>query len=120
MLDKQLARAAIDRKKVTFMVNLGSNHEVSGYIAGIDSYTVMVVVPTSYVPDKTTYKSVATGTTTTFVHKSAAVIKISSTESLDDESEFVRDEVTKIGSSFWRSCQQRYLGHTNTEQETAS
>jgi len=97
VLDKQLARAAMDRRKVTFMVNLGSNYEVPGYIVGMDDYIVMVCVP-SY--DR--YTGDGIGTTVTFVHKgSAAVTKISPDQTLDDESELVRTRVTAIGSKFW-------------------
>ncbi len=115
VLDKQLGRAAVEKKKVTFMVNLGSNHEIAGYITGMDNYTVMVAVP---MHDDDGH---AVGVGRYFVHKgSAAVIKISPTETLADEVESVREEVSKIGSASWRAFREKYLGHHGNEQEITS
>lgn len=111
MLDKQLARAAVEGLKILFMVNLGSNYEVSGYITGMDTFHFMVIVP---VKDEAGEETV--DHSMMFVHKSAAVTKVLLKERLADEPEFFQREVRRVGQRFWATCQETYMGRTNNQE----
>ena len=101
--DKQIAHSAVRGRKVTFsFFNTNPVHEVVGYIVGTDAYHWFVATPVT-APDRSEKVALS------LVHKGRVdVIGLGSHPSLADEPEEIRDEVTRIGASFWSACSKTY------------
>jgi hypothetical protein len=104
MSDRQLARAAVDGKKITFKIIASEySYEVMGYVVGMDDYHWLVAVP------------VAEGARLTLVHKgSADVINIPRDPHLNDEKPHVQEDVRAVGTDFWSFCRRNYLGQSES------
>lgn len=107
MSDRQIGRAAVDGKRITFKIIASAySYEVIGYVVGMDDYHWLVAVPQEE------------GAGLTLVHKgSADVINIHRDPSLEFEPPYIRSEVEAVGTDFWGFCSRTYLRPIKAENE---
>lgn len=96
---KQLARAAVEGREVTFD-GLG----ISGYVIGSDDYHWLLA------HIERNEDGWAYAVSTVLVHKSAPVVRVARQNTLEDLPEKVRDEVQSLGANFVAYCQREILG----------
>jgi hypothetical protein len=110
MSSRQIARAAVDGRKVTFQFH--TLRPITGYVVGQDDFHWFVIDPSGDNPNLSPE--------TLLVHKgSAAVIKIHSEPTLSTEPE--QGYIEKVGSAFWQFCNRTYFGiNPATPLENAS
>jgi hypothetical protein len=111
MSDRQMARAAVDGRLITFVQELRSSYaeldrSISGFLVGMDDYH-WLIVPED-IPGEDPELPVV------LVHKSCAFVMISSSVRLSSRPESFRTKVRKIGERFWEHCKQAHLGYTAT------
>lgn len=97
--DRQLGRAAVEGKVITFHVALPGQPFVAGYLVGMDDYHWAVGA-----------KGNEESFIVTLVHRSCPLVSISAEVCLPNEPEDFRSWVTGVGSSFWNTCSKKYLG----------
>lgn len=113
MSDRQMARAAVDGRLITFIQQLRMdwdepNAALSGFLVGMDDYHWMIV------PDSVNKSE---DLPVILVHKSCPFVMISRDVFLGDQPEPFRAAVRKIGSGFWSHCRQEHLGYTATTSQ---
>ena len=102
MSSKQMAYAATSGRRVSFSF-LAANHQVSGYLVGMDDYHWLVAC---LVPGEVQ---------TTLIHKSSAdLVTISNESTLDSEHDYIKVAVQEIGRGFFAFCNRTYFGKTTT------
>lgn len=107
MSDKQIARQAVARRRVTFYPAMGPS-QINGYVVGQDNFHWLVAAElfNEYV--------------TVLVHKTAPVVVLSN-HSLSNEDEHLQNLVSQVGTGFFLFCEKNYLGKTDpATQEQAS
>ncbi len=103
MSTRQIARAAVEGRQVTF--SFTTLPDVTGYVVGADDYHWFVINPSGNNP--------TLSPETLLVHKgSAAVVRIHTEPTLVQDPE--RDFITKVGSSFWAFCNRAYFNNNHT------
>jgi hypothetical protein len=96
---KAMARAAVEKKRLIF--NITGDWSVCGYLVGMDDFHwVVAELDGSDSP------------IINLVHKSIPVVTFTAF-TLQSEAEKFRQNVEKIGKSFWDSCNKQYLGRNS-------
>lgn len=102
MSTRQIARAAVEGRKVTFKFE--TLDSITGYVVGQDDYHWFVIDPSGNNP--------SLAPETMLVHKgSAAVLKIHTEPTLTTEP--AKDFIETVGSSFWDFCNRTYFNRTS-------
>lgn len=105
MSDKQIARAAVEGRKLVFRTEVLVPME--GYIVGTDDYHWLVACPSQE----------NQGVQTTLVHKSCPLVTFTE-EFLTGELDEDREHIQRIGMSFWNYCISSGLSRpVTTDQE---
>jgi hypothetical protein len=96
---KAMARAAVEGKRIIF--NITGDWAVCGYLVGMDDFHWIVAeVGSSDSPE------------ISLVHKTIPVVTFTAV-TLEKETEEFRQNVKKIGQSFWDNCKKQYLGRNS-------
>lgn len=117
MSDRQMARAAVDGRLITFIQELDryeeSGRSISGFLVGADDYHWMIVPEVSIAnipsPEQEDWDA-----DVILVHKSCAFVMISSSIRLSDRHSRIQERVSRVGQRFWDHCKQVHLGYTAT------
>lgn len=110
--DKQIVEASRRGRKVIFrFVSSLPGHEVEGYVVGMDDYHWMVATPrqrpSSAMGHGDHERWEQAPLSTTLVHKSAPLIVLDPTPSLDSEDKTVVKAINKIREPFLASLDQK-------------
>lgn len=84
---------------------------ITGYLVGMDDFYLEIVEVPPFPDDEFEIP-----VTVSVVHKSAPLVRILGTETLETESSRIRDEITKLGRSFWDTCRRVHSGQ-NQQQD---
>lgn len=113
---KTLARAAYMQRKLDVVWPVGPQQwtTITGYLVGMDDYYLeLVEVP--HFPDLHLF---TVPPAVCIVHKAAPLIRIHGNKTLKDEEAVIREQVTKVGGTFWEHCRQMYSGKNNSEESS--
>ncbi len=104
MSDKQIGRAAYDRRKMSFQTTVET---VRGYVVGADDFHWLVAVP-----------QIGNGREShlTLVHKTCPLVDFMEVF-LEMETEESRTFIQKVGTPFWEYCGRAYRGLSATNDE---
>jgi len=111
MSDRQMARAAVDGRLITFIQELRASYaeqdrSISGFLVGADDYHWMIVPEEFSNPEQ--------DLPVVLVHKSCPFVMISPSTRLSGRPKSFRTKVGEIGRGFWEHCKQAHLGYTAT------
>lgn len=112
MSDRQIARAAVDGRKLEFRT--GVMLPVAGYVVGMDDYYWFVAEPSGITLDGEDVEE--HGVQPTLVHKSCALVTFTD-EYLEGELDEDRQRIRSIGRPFWEWCVTQGLARAPKEQE---
>ena len=99
--DKQVTDASRRGRTVTFKILKSQpGHEATGYVVGKDDYHWMVACPRLLEVARTEGEDIIT---VVLVHKSADLIELGVSNTLDSLSEEHQVAIKKIGEPFWSS-----------------
>jgi hypothetical protein len=101
MSDKQMARAAVEGRKIIFCTGVLTPME--GYVVGMDDYHWLIAAPSEG----------ERGVQTTLVHKSCPLVTFTA-DLLSGEIDEDREKIQSIGHSFWRYCVDNGLSRPTT------
>lgn len=104
MSDKQIARAAVEGQRLIFRTVAFT--PMDGYVVGMDDFHWLIASP----------GELGEPVATTLIHKTCPLVSFTDTY-LADEPEEDRQEIQKIGRSFWESCVRLGLVRATSNQE---
>lgn len=107
MSDKQIARAAVEGRKIVFYS--GVLMPVEGYVVGMDDYHWLIATPSER----------DLGVQTALVHKTCPLVSFTG-EFLAGEIDEDREKIRSIGRTFWDFCISHHLTRsvpTDKEQQ---
>lgn len=99
MSNKQVGRAAYERRKISFRI-FGDRPPIRGYVVGSDDFHWFVGVPTDRTNDDP-YVAL--------VHKTCPLVVFTNTH-LEQEDEESKTFIQKAGQPFWEYCGKTYRG----------
>jgi hypothetical protein len=100
MSSKQISRAAMDRTRLRFRLNVNID-PIVGYVVGMDDYHWLVANQEAHVM---------------LVHKGSTVTVEFTEQTLDNEPLDMQSRIAKIGQPFWDACTRQQRGHNNMEE----
>lgn len=110
--DRQVAQAAIRGRQVVFRwLNTQPQHEVRGYVVGMDDYHWMVAVP---LPEEMLQDDGGDPIAIHLVHRSASLIVLPPQATLAFEPTVVQDALRRIGQKFWQYCESNYANRNSS------